>query len=277
MLDLSDLFDLSSVFRGDLAKKYDRCPRPFEELVGKIGLQGKGVDAVAGFERLWAHFIDDLIPIVGPGAGAVISGDWSKLSKADLTDMLGVWKVWTRYREDLKTASRRLNPFAKGGRGIDPRVARAAQAQLRGFNAFQSAVSITEEREKKGAFARFKGWLTGKTTDLRQSIANFDMDEWTETGWGQAAAGLAGASVVAAVSYKGDVQGYQAQRELPERERFIKWHEIEAQYPNAARLDNPARKSVTKLGYGTVIGHVPDGRVVLETTVSLWVVDPNDL
>ena len=50
-----------------------------------------------------------------------------------------------------------------------------------------------------------------------------------------------------------------------------------ARYPGTERLEHTASKSVTKLGYGTVIGHVPDGRVVLETTVSLWVVDPNDL
>jgi hypothetical protein len=83
--------------------------------------------------------------------------------------------------------------------------------------------------------------------------------------------------MVAAVSYTGDVQGYQAQRELPPRERFRKWQDVEARYPDASRLNSPASKSVTKLGYGTVIGHVPDGRVVLQTAVSLWVVDQNEL
>jgi hypothetical protein len=229
------------------------------------------------FERLYAHLIDDLIPVVGPGAQAIISGDWSNLTKADLTGMLGVWKVWTRYRQDLRAAARRLNPLAKGGRGIDPRVASAARAQIKGFEAFQSAVSVTEEREKKGAFARFRDWFAGKTTDLKQSIANFDLDEWAETGWGQAVSGLAGAGMVAAVSYKGDVAGYQAQRELPPRERFRKWQDVEAGYPGASRLESPAPKSVTKLGYGTIVGHVPDGRVVLETAVSMWVVDPNEL
>jgi hypothetical protein len=276
-MDLSDLFDLSSVLQGAFGRKHAKCPRPFAELVDKTGLMGKGVDQVKSFERLWAHFLDDLVPVVGPGAQAVVSGDWSNLTKADLTDMLGVWKVWSRYRDDLRIAAQRLNPLAKGGRGIDPRVANAAQAQLKGFGAFQSAISVTEEREKKGAFGRFKDWLTGKTTNLKQSIANFDLDEWAETGWGQAATGLAGAGVVAAMSYTGDVEGYQAQRELPERERFQKWVDVETRYEGATKLQNPAAKSVTKLGYGTVIGHVPDGRVVLQTAVSLWVVDPNEL
>jgi hypothetical protein len=276
-MDLGDLFDIGSVLRGTFGRKRGKCPRPFEDLVDKTGLRGKGVDEVIRFERLWAHFLDDLIPIVGPGAQAVVSGDWSKLTKADLTDMLGVWKVWSRYRQDLRTAAQQLNPLAKGGRGVDPCVSRAAQAQLRGFDAFQSAISVTEERERKGAFGRFKDWLTGKTTNLKQSIADFDLDEWAETGWGQAAAGLAGAGMVAAMSYTGDVQGYQAQRELPPRERFRKWQDVEARYPDASRLDNPASKSVTKLGYGTVVGHVPDGRVVLQTAVSLWVVDPSEL
>jgi len=276
-MDFGDLFDFSSVLQGTFGRKHGKCPRPFEALVDKTGLRGKGVDDVMRFERLWAHFLDDLIPIVGSGAQAVVSGDWSNLTKADLTDMLGVWKVWSRYREDLRTAAQRLNPLARGGRGVDPRVASAAQAQLKGFNAFQSAISVTEEREKKGAFRRFRDWLTGKTTNLKQSIANFDLDEWAETGWGQAAAGLAGAGMVAAMSYKGDVDGYQAERELPARERFGKWTDVEAAYADATKLDSPAPKSVTKLGYGTVIGHVLDGRVVLQTAVSLWVVDPSEL
>jgi hypothetical protein len=277
MVELDELFDLESILQGTLGKKYKQCPRPFDELTQNAGLRGQGVDAVLSFERLWAHFIDDLMPIVGPGARAVVSGDWSNLTKTDLADMLGVWKVWTRYRQDLGTAAQRLNPFAQGGKGIDPRVSSAAQAQLRGYSAFQSAISVTEERDRKGAFARFKDWLSGKTSDLKQSIRDFDLDEWAESGWGQAAAGLAGAGMVAAMSYQGDVQGYQAGRELPPRERFRTWQEVEAQYAGAVRLDHPAGKSVSKLGYGTVIGHVPDGRVVLETTVSLWVVDPNDL
>jgi hypothetical protein len=276
-MDFGDLFDFNSVLQGAFGRKHGKCPRPFEALVDKTGLRGKGVDDVMRFERLWVHFLDDLIPIVGSGAQAIVSGDWGNLTKADLTDMLGVWKVWSRYREDLRTAAQRLNPLARGGRGVDPRVASAAQAQLRGFNAFQSAISVTEEREKKGAFRRFRDWLTGKTTDLKQSIANFDLDEWAETGWGQAATGLAGAGMVAAMSYKGDVEGYQAERELPARERFGKWTDVEATYAGATKLDNPAPKSVTKLGYGTVIGHVPDGRVVLQTAVSLWVVDPSEL
>ena len=55
------------------------------------------------------------------------------------------------------------------------------------------------------------------------------------------------------------------------------WAEIEAQYPEVTRLEQPRERSVTKLGYGAVIGNVPDGRVVLQTAVSLWVVDPSDL
>ena len=277
MLDLDDLFDLPSILGGALGKKHVQCPRPVEALVRETGLDGLGVDKVLSFERLWAHFIDDLTPAIGPGAQAVVSGDWSGLDKSALVDMLGVWKIWTRYREDLRHAAQQLNPLAKGGAGIDPRLSRLANNQLRGFNAFQSALSVTEEREKKGAFARFKDWLTGKSTDLKQSIRDFDLDEWAEGGWGQAATGLVGAGVVAAMSYRGDVEGYQEERALPPRERFDDWEELAARYPGAERLEHAASKSVTKLGYGAVIGRVPDGRVVLETTVSLWAVDPNDL
>lgn len=277
MINLDELFDLSTVLEGFVGQKQKQCPRPFEDLAQKTGLHGRGVDAVTRFERLWAHFVDDLAPVAGPGARAIVSGDWSHLSKADLTELLGVWKVWTRYRQDLQIAAERLNPFARGGQGIDPRVSSAVQAQLKGFNAFQSTLSITEKREKQGAFARFKDWLSGKTSDLKQTMSDLDMDEWTQGGWGPAAAGLAGAGIVAAMSYKGDVQGYQAERALPPRGRFRTWHEIEAAYPGATRLDDPGKKRVTRLGYGTEIGQVPDGRVVLETAVSLWVVDPDDL
>jgi len=277
MLDLSELFDFDSVLGGTFGGRRDRCPRPFEELTRETGLSGSGVTKVLGFERLWASFIDDLLPIVGPGATAIVSGDWSGLNKESLGDVLKVWKVWTRYRDDLETATRQLDPFAKGGRGIDPRVSRAAQAQLKGYNAFRRAISPTEEREKKGMFARFRGWLTDKTSDLKQSLRDFDLDEWAETGLGQVATGAAAAGMVAAVSYRGDVDGYMDQRELPERERFSKWSEIETRYPGVARLDNATKKSVTKLGYGTVIGHVPDGRVVFQAAVSLWVVAPGDL
>ena len=277
MLDLDDLFDLPSILGGSLGKKYTQCPRPVEAFVRETGLGGLDVDKVLSFERLWAHFIDDLTPAIGPGAQAVVSGDWSGLDKNALVDMLGVWRVWTRYRKDLRESAQRLNPLAKGGAGIDPRIARLANDQLRGFNAFQSALSVTEAREKKGAFARFKDWLTGKSTNLKQSMQNFDFDQWAEGGWGQAATGLAAAGVVAAMSYRGDVEGYQEERALPTRERFDEWEDLIARYPGTERLEHTASKSVTKLGYGTVIGHMPDGRVVLETTVSLWVVDPNSL
>jgi hypothetical protein len=83
--------------------------------------------------------------------------------------------------------------------------------------------------------------------------------------------------MVAAISHTGDVEGYQAERGLPERERFRRWSEIEAKYPGATQLDNLAKKGVSKLGYGTVIGQVPDGRAVYQTSVSLWVVSPSDL
>ena len=274
VLDLGGLFDIESVLQGSFGKK---CPRPFAELSRQTGLGGKGADAVLSFERTWAHFVDDLLPVIGPGAAAVISGDWSGLSKDNLGDILNVWRVWTRYRNDLEESARRLNPFAKGGRGIDPRVSRAAQAQLKGYDAFRRAIASTEEREKKGAFARFKDWLTGKKTNLRQMIQDFDMDEWAETGWGQATVGVAGAGFVALMSSHGDVGEYRQERKLPERERFRRWSEIQAQYPGASQLGGSQSKSVTKLGYGAVIGHVPDGRVVLQTAVSLWVVDPSEL
>ena len=83
--------------------------------------------------------------------------------------------------------------------------------------------------------------------------------------------------MVAATSYKGDVDGYRTKHALPERERFARWAEIERAYPGATRLEHVADKATTKLGYGTVIGHVPDGRVVFQSAVSLWIVDPNDL
>jgi hypothetical protein len=277
MLDLSEIFDIESVLKGGFGAKHNKCPRPFEDLTHQAGLAGQGVDKVLGFERLWASFVDDLLPVIGPGASAVISGDWSGLTKDNLGDMLQVWKVWTRYRADLEHAASQINPFAKGGRGIDARVSRAAQAQLNGYNAFRKAISVTEEREKKGAFGRFKDWLSGKTTDLKHFIRDFDLDEWAETGWGQAATGLAAAGMVAAMSYTGDVDGYMDQRELPARERFRRWDEIAAKYPGAEKLDNPAAKAVSKLGHGTVIGHVPDGRVVYQTAVSLWVVAPGEL
>ena len=277
MTDLNELFDFGSILQGAFGAQHDQCPRPFEKMAQQAGLSSNGVEAVTGFERLWAQFIDDVLPVVGPGAAAMLSGDWSKLNKDSLTDMLQVWKVWTRHRDSLEEAVKRLNPFAKGGRGIDSRVSQAAQTQINGFNAFRKAISVTEEREKKGAFARFKDWLTGKTTDLKQNMQSFNFDEWAETGWGQAATGVAGAAFVALMSSSGDVDGYRAERELPERERFNKWAEIEAKYPGATQLDQPASKSTTRLGYGTVIGSVPDGRVVFQSAVSLWVVDPNDL
>ena len=273
-MDINNLFNLKSILQGALGKK---CPRPLADLASKSGLEGKGTEAVVDFERLWAQFIDDMIPAVGPGATAIMSGDWSGIDKNKLTDVLGVWKVWTQHRHDLEEAARQLNPFAKGGRGIDPQVARAAQKQLQGYNAFRSAIAPTEEREKKGMFARFKDWLTGKTTDLKQTIQDFDLDEWAESGIGQVATGAAGAGMVAAMSYRGDVEGYQEERQLPARERFRTWAGIESQYPSLTKLETLAPKSVTKLGYGTVIGHLPDGRVVLETAVSLWVVDPGEL
>jgi hypothetical protein len=275
MINLDELFDLHSLLEG--FSGYKQCPRPFEALAQKAGLHGRAVDAVTRFERLWAHFVDDLAPVAGPGARAIVSGDWSHLSKADLTDMLGVWKVWTQYRQDLQTAAQSLNPLARGDQDLDPRVSNAVHAQLRGFNAFQTALSTTEAREKQGAFARFKDWLTGKTPDLKQTMSDLDIDEWTKGGWGQAAAGLGAVGVVAAMSYKGDVQGYQAKQALPPRERFGTWQDVKGAYPGATRQDSPGEKRVTKLGYGTEIGQVPDGRVVLETAVSLWVVDPGDL
>lgn len=274
MIDLGQLFDFNRVLQGTFGAK---CPRPFAELADKAGLHGSGVSTVMDFERLWAHFMDDLLPIVGPGAAAIFSGDWSSMSQDKLTNMLQVWKVWTRYRDDLERAAGQLNPLAKGGPGIAPQVSQAAQAQLTGYNAFRKTIAVTEDREKKGAFARFKGWLGGKTTDLKQSLQGFNLDEWAETGWGQAATGVAGAAFVAMMSSTGDVEGYRAERQLPERERFRRWAEVESRYPGATRLERPAPSSTTKLGYGTVIGHVPDGRAVLETAVSLWVVDPNDL
>lgn len=277
MLDLSELFDMEGVLQGAFGKKHARCPRPVQELVQGAGLSGRGVEHVLDFERLWSGFIDDLLPVIGPGAAAVVSGDWSGLTKDNLGDMLQVWKVWTRYRDDIDVAARQLNPFAKGGRGVDPRISRAAQSQLQGYNAFRKAIAATEDREKKGAFGRFKDWLTGKTSSLKQSLANFDLDEWAETGWGQAAAGVAAAGMVAAMSYTGDVDGYMAERELPPRERFRRWSEVAAKYPGAKELAQPAAKSASKLGYGATIGHVPDGRVVYQTAVSLWVVDPNEL
>jgi hypothetical protein len=274
MLDLGDLFDFTKLLQGSSREK---APRPFQELVNKTGLSSRGTDAVLDFERTWAHFVDDLLPVAGKGAMAIVSGDWSGLSKENLTDVLGVWKVWTRYRDDLEVAAKKINPFAKGGRGVDPRVSQAAQEQLKGFNAFRQAVAPTEAREKKGMFARFKDWFSDKTTDLKKMVQDFDLDEWSETGLGQVATGTAAAGMVAAMSYRGDVEGYRDERELPERERFGRWAEIEARYPEVTRIERPKEKSVTKLGYGTVIGNVPDGRVVLQTAVSLWVVDPSDL
>jgi len=277
MLDLGELFDFEGVLKGAFGSKHKSCPRPVQDLVRQSGLSGAGVDKVLDFERLWASFVDDLLPVVGPGAAAIVSGDWSGITRDKLGDMLQVWKVWTRYRDDIEQAARQLNPFARGGRGVDPRVAHAAQAQLDGYNAFRQAISITEEREKKGAFARFKDWLGGKASDLKQAIRDFDLDEWAETGLGQVVTGAAAAGAVAAMSYKGDVDGYMEGRELPERERFRRWSEIEARYPGAERLEDPAPKAVSRLGYGTVIGSVPDGRVVFESAVSLWVVAPDEL
>ncbi len=83
--------------------------------------------------------------------------------------------------------------------------------------------------------------------------------------------------MVAAMSYTGDVDGYMQQQQLPERERFRKWDEVIAKYPGATRAERPANKAVSKLGYGAVIGQVPDGRVIYETAVSLWVVSPDEL
>ena len=277
MLDLSELFDMEGVLQGVFGRKHKKCPRPMQDLVRDGGLSGPGVDHVLDFERLWSGFIDDLLPVIGPGATAVISGDWSGLSKDNLGDILQVWKVWKRYRDDLETAVKKLNPLAKGGRGVDPRISRAAQSQVQGYNAFRKAISTTETREKKGAFGRFRDWLTGKATSLKQSLANFDLDEWAETGWGQAATGAAAAGMVAAMSYTGDVDGYMDEHELPERERFGRWSEVAAKYPGAEKLAKPAAKSGSKLGFGTTIGQVPDGRIVYHTAVSLWVVDPNEL
>jgi hypothetical protein len=240
-------------------------------------LSSRGLDTVLDFERLWAGFIDDLLPVVGPGASAVIAGDWSELSKESVADVLQVWKVWTRYRTDLGTAAKRLVPFSKGSRNVDPRVARVAQSQLAGYNAFRQAIAPTEEREKRGLFGRFQGWLSDKTTDLKESLRDFDLDEWTDTGAGQAVTAAAGIGLVAATSYKGDVDGYMDRRELPDRERFRDWGAIEEKYPGATRLSNPAPKGVSKLGYGTVVGQVPDGRVIYQTTVSMWVVAAQEL
>lgn len=277
MLDLSELFDMSNVLNGAFGSKHAKCPRPLEELAKKSGLSGNGVSQVLDFERLWASFVDDLLPIVGPGAKAILSGDWSGLTKDSLGDVLSVWKVWTRYRPELEMAVQQVNPFAKGGRGIDPAVSRAAQEQIRGYNSFRQAIAPTEEREKKGLFGRFKGWLTGKTSDVKQYLHDFDFDKWAETGIGQVATGAAAAGMVAAMSYTGDVDGYMQQQQLPERERFRKWDEVIAKYPGATRAERPANKAVNKLGYGAVIGQVPDGRVVYETAVSLWVVSPDEL
>jgi len=277
MLDLSELFDMSNVLNGAFGSKHAKCPRPLEELAKKSGLSGNGVSQVLDFERLWASFVDDLLPIVGPGAKAILSGDWSGLTKDSLGDVLSVWKVWTRYRPELEMAVQQVNPFAKGGRGIDPAVSRAAQEQIRGYNSFRQAIAPTEEREKKGLFGRFKGWLTGKTSDVKRYLHDFDFDKWAETGIGQVATGAAAAGMVAAMSYTGDVDGYMQQQQLPERERFRKWDEVIAKYPGATRAERPANKAVNKLGYGAVIGQVPDGRVVYETAVSLWVVSPDEL
>jgi len=271
---VSDLFDLAGFLEGSSGKK---APRPFAELVRNTGLGGRGADAVLDFERTWAHFMDDLVPVAGTRVMAIVSGDWSGLTKESLTDVLNVWKVWTRYRDDLEMAAKGVNPFASGGQDIDPRVSRMAQEQLRGFDAFRKAVAPAEAREKRGMFARFKDWFSGKTTDLKQLIQDFDLDEWTETGLGQVASGTVAAGMVAAMGSVGDVEGYRGTRELPERERFGSWREIEARYPAVTKTDMPGKKSVTKLGYGEVIGSAPDGRVVLQTAVSFWVVDPNDL
>ncbi len=275
-MDLTKLFDLRNILQG-LSGRQGSCPRPFADLARQSGLRGSGVEAVTGFERLWAQFVDEVTPIAGTGAAALMSGDWSGMSQDKLTDMLQVWKVWTRYRDRLEKAARQLNPLTKGGRGIDPRVTQAAQAQLHGFNAFRQSIAITEEREKKGAFAHFKDWLTSKTSDLKHEMQHFNLDEWAETGWGQVAVGAAAAGFVAMMNSSGDVQGYSEQRQLPPRERFGRWAEIEARYPGAAQIESPAPKSTTRLGYGTVIGRLPDGRVVFQSAVSLWVVAPDDL
>lgn len=277
MLDLSELFDVSSVLDGAFGTKHAKCPRPLQELTKKSGLSGNGVTQILDFERLWASFVDDLVPAVGPGAKSILSGDWSGLNKDSLGDVLSAWKVWTRYRPEIEASVHQISPLAKGGRGIDPTVSRAAQEQLRGYNAFRQAIAPTEEREKKGVFSRFKGWLTGKASDVKQYLRDFNFDEWAETGIGQVAVGAAAAGMVAAMSYTGDVDGYMQQQQLPERERFRTWGEIEAKYPGVARDESPAKKAVSKLGYGTVIGQVPDGRVVYETAVSLWVVSPSEL